>query len=219
MQADLSGSFNLDQEEAEWFKAVAADASKSGAREAAHFKSIAAGWRRVLESRYDAYLKEGLAEIRPYSRENGTLFYPGLELTRTTEVMSGLKASLPDLHQALLVYPKPTEQNYESRFFVIKQKIEGRPTFTLKHWMIDTSPEHLVLVERLFYMSHTLNTMQVVIAAMPYDDKRTLVALTNQSFTEKVAGRGGAIAHAIGRKVVTSQILPLFENLQAAVAE
>jgi hypothetical protein len=219
MQADLYRSFNLDQEETRWFKAAADDAAKLGAQGADRVQPIVDSWRRVLASRYDAYLKEGLAAIRPYKLKGGKQFHPGRELTRTTEVMSGLKAALPDLHRALLIFPKPTQQKYESRFFVIKQIIEDRPGFVLKHWMLDSHPDHLVLVERLFYMSHTLNTMQVVIVAMPYDDKRTLVALTNQSFTEAVAGMGGKIAHAIGRKIVTGQILPLFENLQKAVAK
>ena len=219
MQADLLESFNLGQEEARWFKAATDDAAKRGAQGAARVQPIVASWRRVLASRYDAYRKGGLAAIRSYQREDGKQFYPGRELSKTTNAMPGLKATLPDLHQALLVYPKPAQHNYESRFFVIKQIIEDRPAFVLKHWVLDTRPDHLVLIERLFYMSHSLNTMQIVIAAMPYDDKRTLVTLTNQSFTEAVAGRGGAIAHAIGRKIVTRQVRPLFENLQAAVTK
>ncbi|MBW1821796.1 MAG: hypothetical protein JRI92_08535 [Deltaproteobacteria bacterium] len=63
-------------------------------------------------------------------------------------------------------------------------------------------------------MSHSLNSLQVVIGCLPYKNG-TLVVLLNQVFTEKVnVTIGKGIVKKVGRIIVEKKILPIFENLR-----
>jgi len=96
---------------------------------------------------------------------------------------------------------------------------ENRPLFVLKHWISDIQPAYALITERQYYLSHPLDSLQVVIGCLPYR-QGTLVGLLNQAFTEKVdVGIGRSIAKGFGRKVVEKKIRPIFENLRAALVE
>lgn len=58
-----------------------------------------------------------------------------------------------------------------------------------------------------------LDAVQVEILCLPFKDG-TIIGLGGQSFTAKVAGFGGFIAHKIGRRQMAIQIRPMFEALQ-----
>jgi hypothetical protein len=82
----------------------------------------------------------------------------------------------------------------------------------LKHWLADIRPDHALIAERQFYISNTLDSLQVVVLCIQ-DGDATLVALLSETFTGKVS-IGGAIAHRVGRQRMRKKIWPLFEALQ-----
>ncbi|MEJ2130906.1 MAG: hypothetical protein P8Y95_04625 [Gammaproteobacteria bacterium] len=51
---------------------------------------------------------------------------------------------------------------------------------------------------------------------LPYGD-RLLAVLLNQTFTPKVAGFGGGMAHSIGRKRLAKAIEEMFDLVKTAV--
>jgi len=86
--------------------------------------------------------------------------------------------------------------------------------FALKHWVLDIQPDYALIAERHYYMTHSLNSLQVVIGCLPYKNG-TLVALLNQAFTEKVnITIGKRVAKKVGRIIVERKIRPMFENLR-----
>jgi len=63
-------------------------------------------------------------------------------------------------------------------------------------------------------VGHTYNSLQIIILCLPYKDG-TLVALLNQTFTDKVTGILSSLRHCIGRYCVQEKIKPFFDKLRA----
>jgi len=206
LRAKPGDDFNFSQEELAWVGQAAA----SGAEPV---QAAAGVMRRVLESRYLAYRKTGLAGLPPYARRDGKQVRPGAELAATTEAMPLLRKELPDFYQAYRNYPKTGAEGLQHHFFWDKKTVEGRPMFSLRHEMVQIKPDGATIANREFYISNNLNTLQVAIALLPYGTQ-TLVVLANQTYTDKVSGSGRFVAVRVGRNIVESNIKPLFEQLQ-----
>ena len=188
----------------------------------AEYKSKAAAvsqiMRRVLKNRYAAYLGGGLNALAPYQRSKSLKVSPAEELIIATESMSILQRYFPQFYLCLRHFPEKSTEKITHQFFWVKQRQDKRTLFVLKHWLADIDPEYALIVERQYYLSHTLNSLQVGILCLPYSSG-TLVALLNQAFTEKVDVKvGKRIAQRVGRQQVVKQIRPLFESLQAVFA-
>jgi hypothetical protein len=208
LAAKPGDDFNFSKEELTWVKQAAAGGGNPE-------KAAAGVMRRVLESRYLAYRNAGLKGIMPYVRSKSQA-YPGAELVAATEAMPVLRQKLPDFYNAYRNYPQGSVKGLDNSFFWEKKTSEGRPMFSLLHEMVQVGPEGAAIASREFYISNNLNTLQVVIVILPYG-KQSLVALVNQSFTEKVAGTGRFASVHVGRAIVASNIKPIFENLQKAL--
>ncbi|HSO18258.1 MAG TPA: hypothetical protein VLT88_02300, partial [Desulfosarcina sp.] len=114
-------------------------------------------------------------------------------------------------------YPEKMPPKLAHRYFWAKQTEADRPLFVLKHWILDIQPDYALITERRFYLSHSLNSLQIVIGCLPHGDG-TLVVLLNQAFTEKVNMKiGQTIAKAIGHREVEKNIRPIFEDLRSAL--
>lgn len=94
---------------------------------------------------------------------------------------------------------------------------QGRRAFVLAHWMVDINENYALIAERQYYVTHTYDTLQNMIACLPYRGG-TLVGLLNQTFTGKVAGFARGIRHDVGRSRIQETIRPLFELLRNAFA-
>lgn len=204
--------FNLSTEEIGWFNQAAALFKPGATPTPALAEAMAATYRRVLASRYAAYRTGGLDGIAPYARKKGAATSPGKELISTTETMGLLRTKHPELYQAVRNYPAKGDY-VQHRYFWVKSTVEGRPLFALKHEMARVEPDFVYIVDRHYYMSQTLNALQVAIVCLPYQGG-TLVGLVNQSFVDKVGG--SSIGRRIGRRIVESETKPLFERLKAA---
>ena len=209
LRAKPGDDFNFSKDELAWVGQAAA----SGVDPA---QAAAGVMRRVLESRYLAYRKDGLAGLPPYARRDGKQVNPGAELAATTEAMPLLRKELPDFYQAYRNYPKGAAAGLQHSYFWDKKTVEGRPMFSLRHEMVQVKPDGAAITNREFYISNNLNTLQVAIALLPYGTQ-TLVVLANQTYTDKVSGSGRFVAVHVGRNIVESNIKPLFEQLQKAL--
>jgi len=211
LRAEPGDDFNFSEEELAWIRQAAA----AGGNPA---QAAAGVMRRVLEGRYLAYHKAGIEGLPPYARRGGARFSPAAELAATTEAMPLLRKELPDFYQAYRDYPKAGAHSLQQRFFWEKKTVEGRPMFSLRHEMVQIKPDGATIANREFYISNSLNTLQVAIALLP-QGRQTLVVLANQTSTDKVAGAGRFVAVRIGRNMVESNIKPLFEQLQEALGK
>jgi hypothetical protein len=196
-------------------RAQAVRDSGDGAADADRAMSRAMG--EVLKGRYLAYQKAGLSGVPPYQVGPSQQVSPALELTTATESMRLLKNRAHAYFQCLLFFPDQCSPEYVHQFSLTKQEDEHhRPLFVLKHWISDIHPDYALITERQYYLSHTLNSLQVTIGCLPYRGG-TLVVLFNQTFTDKVdVAVGKSIVKLFGRMKVEKHIRPIFEGLQAA---
>lgn len=180
-------------------------------------KAMSSATREVLKGRYLSYRKSGMAGLAPYQIGASKQIDPSKEMITATETMRLVKERFPDFYKCLRFYPETNSAQFAHQYYWVKQTESNRPLFYLKHWIMDIQPDHALIAERRFYISHSLNSLQVVIGCLPNGDS-TLVVLLNQAFTEKVNMKyGKTIAKSIGYKQVDKNIRPMFENLQKAL--
>ena len=211
MKVAPSDNFNFSQEE------IALILKMSGADSDAAFDAMARAMRAILKQRYLSYHTKGLMGLAPYQFGPSEQIHPSKELIAATEKMRLVKERFPDFYDCLRFYPDKTSSALTQQFYWAKQTESGRPLFLLKHWILKIQPDYALIAERRFYLSHSLNSLQVTIGCFPHGDK-TLVVLLNQTFTEKVnmsIGRG--FAKRVGYGQVKKNILPIFENLRSAI--
>ena len=192
-----------------------AEALKGEAKDGpSSIEAMSGAMRDVLKGRYLSYRSEGLDGLAPYQFGPDTQIAPSVELSAATEAMKLLRERFPVYYTYLRYYPGKKTSEYVNQFYWAKQRESNRPLFLLKHWILDIQPNYALITERRFYLSHSLNSLQVVIGCLP-DGDSTLVVLLNQTFTEKVnMAIGKTIAKTIGYREVEKNIRPMFENLR-----
>ncbi len=202
--------YNLSRKEIALFKQAAKNMKTGTTVDRAMTKAMG----EVLKNRYLSYRRKGLKGVATYQISASEQANPAKELIVATESVVILKEKFPTYYRCLRFYPDQNVSNFVHQFFLVKQQEEGRPMFALKHLVLDIQPDYALITERQYYMSHTLNSLQVVIGCLPYKNG-TLVVLLNQVFTEKVnITIGKRIAKKVGRTIVEKKIRPMFENLR-----
>jgi hypothetical protein len=217
MEIETDDDFNFSLDEIAIIK-KRSDASKvEGKGGKAAIDAMSGAMREVLKDRYLAYRKKGLDGLAPYQFGPSKQVTPSAELIAATEAMRILQERFSKYYQCLRHYPDKDCAEYVHGFYWVKQRESDRPLFLLKHWILDIQPDYALITERRFYLSHSLNSLQVVIGCLP-DGESTLVVLLNQTFTEKVnMSVGKSIAKTIGYRQVEKNIRPIFENLRRAL--
>jgi hypothetical protein len=200
MGASKGGQLNLSAAEIEQFRKL----NDAGA--------VNAELQAMLKARYEAYRREGLKGIVPYARGGNKTVSPGEELAQAiNEALPGDR--LPDYRKALLNYPGDGLPEMKQRFFLYKQTVEDRPTFTLAHRTSARSANTAVLTEEEYYVTHSYNCNFVIAAGFTVQGG-TLVFYMNRTFTDQVAGFGSGMKHGIGRSQMLSNVAAMLEGIR-----
>ena len=202
---DGGDSFNLSKEEIKKWK----DASKNSKDK---IQTASIFYQEILEKRLLEYQEKGIKGISTY-RHLGADTSVALGMEKSSAFLNSFKKLIPDLYSDYMNFPKTTSKGTKQSFFILKDELEGRPTFILKHQMSKENANMFVVAERQFYISHDLDAIQTQILCIPYKDG-TLIALSSQSYTPKVSGFARGMAVEIGRKMMGKQILPMLEKIQ-----
>jgi hypothetical protein len=210
------GTVNLNEEELRALQKVAIGAQDSGADKQQTLAAMETAIRDLLAARVNEYRHGGLAAVSLYDLD-GKQIHPGDYLADSLQPLSLLREEDPDFYKAFAKFPTEQENNYGDRFYV---SIENNPELggsvtSLKHWMIEKTDSYALIAERKFYISYSLDAMNTLILVLP-DGEDCYVFLLNLTFTQKVTGIGGFIAHKVGRSKVKHNVVPLLEGLQAA---
>ena len=210
------GTLNMNKEELRALQTVALDARDSGKDQQQILADMEVAIRDLLAARVNEYLHGGLAAVSPYDLD-GKQIHPGDYLADSMQPLALLREEDPDFYKAFAEFPNEHGKDYGDRFFVsIEENPElGGSVTSLKHWMIEQSPDYALIAERKFYISYSLDAMNTLILLFP-DGEECYVFLLNLTFTQKVTGIGGFIAHKVGRSKVKYNVVPLLEGLQAA---
>ena len=215
LQKNPGKDYNLSAEEIELFKTAANKRSAN----ASDIDTAAVTLRVILKQRYLSYRHQGLLGIPGYKISANSQVSPSDELIAATDSLLLLKNRYPGYYQCLRFYPECEAPYISHQFFWVKQEESGRPMFVLKHWFMDIQPNYGLITERHYYLSHSLNSLQVVIGCLPHGD-HTLVVLFNQVFTEKVnVTVGKRIAKKVGLSIVEKKVRPIFENLRSVFSK
>ncbi|WP_419659988.1 hypothetical protein Dvar_03260 [Desulfosarcina variabilis str. Montpellier] len=217
MEIEPDDAFNFSTEEIALIRKRADKLKGKEKHGKAAIDAMSSAMRDVLKGRYLSYRKKGPAGLAPYQFGPSKQVTPSAELIAATEAMRIVQKRYPRYYQCLRYYPEKSDAGYVHGFYWAKQRESDRPLFLLKHWILDIQPDYALITERRFYLSHSLNDLQVVIGCLPHGDN-TLVVLLNQTFTEKVnMSIGKTIAKTIGYREVEKNIRPIFENLRKAL--
>ncbi len=199
-------AFNLSKEEIERWQKVKKTRNKNRRELASSF------FQEVLEQRMQAYLRGGVNGIASYE-DDGDDIEVSQGLKSSSIALNSFKRFFPEFYKDYINYPKVSSKKYKESFYYYKDVMDDRPVFMLKHRMVESKDNMLMVTERQFYISHGLDAIQMQLICLPYKDG-TFIGLSSQSFTGKVAGFGRSIAVKVGRSMMSKQIRPMLESLQ-----
>ncbi len=169
-------------------------------------------FQELLTQRLQAYLDNGVNGISAYEHsDRDSTVVKGIK--KSSLGLSVFKKWFGKMYKDYLNYPKTSSHNYKQSFYLIKDKMDGRVVFILKHQMVEEKKDIILIAERQFYISNSLDAIQTQILCTPYKDG-AFVALSSQSFTNKVSGFARGMAVKVGRRMMANQIRPIFEVLE-----
>ena len=212
--AGAGSTFNLSKGEIASLQSLRSQHSGRCDRDPACVQAFNAAHSDLLYERMMAYRRGGLSAVAPYQREKNAAASPADELRGAGEALAFLKQQMPSLYKAFMEYPASQIEGVEHSFLWKKQSVQDRPTFALSHRMVHNGPDGLVMLAREFYVGQSYNSLLVAAGAFPQGE-RTLVVYVNRTSTDQVAGFASGTRHAIGRKMMISEIKKNFEDLKA----
>jgi hypothetical protein len=198
--------FNLSEEEIGLFKSVdEKELDSSG--------SIVKMLRDILYDRYQKYQAKGLSGVAPYARKKGRFVFPGEELKSSIDSMEIVKEHFPEFHRKVMEYPGANDDSGNSKFYWLKVDTNNRPNFVLTHQLSDISEEYAIIVEKVYYSLHTVDSSLIAIGCLP-SDEGTVVFYMNHLFTDHVAGFAHAIKKSEGKARIAKSVSEYFGNLR-----
>ena len=87
----------------------------------------------------------------------------------------------------------------------------------LVHVVSGRENDRLAVIERRFYVSRSLNSLQAVAVAFPIDEG-TAIFYANRTGTDQVTGFGSSIAKGVGRTIMRGQLERMIEAFQKDTA-
>lgn len=204
------GAFNLSEGEIARLQALSETVDRLDETAMARVSSL---YRDILAQRFRSYLAEGVGGIAHYYRKPGVFSSPAEELTKIETEAAVLQKYCGRLYREIIRYPEG-QQNLDHSYRVVKKLINKRPAFVLVHRAVDASDRYVFVAQREFFVGHTYNSLFALVLMLPWEGG-TLVVLTTDSFTDKVAGFASRIAKPIGRQRVTAAVMPVLVSLKA----
>jgi hypothetical protein len=158
---------------------------------------VDAAQQAMLKERYEAYRKNGLKGILSYAGGAKNAGSPGELLTLAIKETRTLDR-LPGYANALLSFPADPLPGMEHRFFAYEQEVQGRPTFILSHRAAVRGEHDALITEQRYYVSQNYTCRFIANECFEVPGG-TLLFYVNRVFTDRVAGVGSTLKHAIGR--------------------
>lgn len=206
--------FNLSAEDIARIKELP-DLNPASSTPLSAAERASAALRDVLRHRYIAYRDEGTAGIDDYQRSDSRTVSPSVNLQSATGRYRIIAHYFPQFYSELEAWP---QTGAEGNRFVhsltwSRSEQSGRPLFVLEHSMHDLHEEYALIVQRQYYISHTLDNLQVAMLLLPEGEQTVLFILT-QTSTDKVTGMGRFVAAPIGRHMIKRNVEPIFSVLR-----
>ena len=172
--------------------------------------ALQATLREILAERLAAYRSRGLAGIAPYQRADGEESPAAAQLERAFGALKVTRQVVPAAYRAMAEFPKPVPEGVESRFYWIVHEAQDRLAVALAHVVYGRAGDAIAYIERRFYVSHSLNSLQAVALVLPIEEG-TAVFYANRTGTDQVTGFGSSVAKEIGRRIMRGELERLGE--------
>ncbi|MDJ0866965.1 MAG: hypothetical protein QNK03_12710, partial [Myxococcota bacterium] len=172
--------------------------------------ALQAALREILAERLAAYRSRGLAGIAPYQRAGGKQSPAAAQLERAFSALRMTRRVVPPAYRAMSEFPKPVPEGVESRFYWILHEARDRMAVALAHVVYGRAGDAIAFIERRFYVSNSLNSLQAVALVLPIEEG-TAVFYANRTGTDQVTGFGSSVAKEIGRRIMRGELERLGE--------
>lgn len=153
--------------------------------------------RDILIGRYEAYRASGLEGVAGYVRSKRKTIDIGRELTAFTETFEPFEPEFPSYYRVMRHFPAGADC-CEHLFRWMKVDLNKRPAFALSHTFIEKTEDKLLVTERHYYVTHSVNSLQVTISWLPYDED-TYMSLAVTANTDVLESALGRVFRGIGR--------------------
>jgi hypothetical protein len=203
LAAKAGKSFNLSKREIAEISQLAATLERNSP-DSAYVDVANQALRNLLAARYRAYLADGLNGLEPYARSKKNVVDAGTELRLTNEQLIPIQQFFPAYYDTLVNYPASADC-CEHSFLWMKVKIAGRPIFALVHRVTLVGEDFALVTERYFYSTHSLNSLQVTVAWLPFEDG-TYMGLATSASADILSGFKGKVLRAVGRDTALDMV-------------
>lgn len=173
-------------------------------------------YRDILVHRLQEYRRMGIDGISAYARGNRSEAHPSEDLRGAIASLAGLSARCPSFYGSFSSYPDRSDPAVSHRFFWAVQRVQGRPTVVLSHWVLQLHPDFAILGQRQFYVGQGYDALQTLVGAFAVGNGNSLVFYVNRTSTEQVSGFGSSIAHRLGNRVMLEEVESLFRALRTS---
>ena len=123
-----------------------------------------------------------------------------------------LKKLYPKLYNLLKRYPQPVEYSVAEDYFWYMVDLDDRPAIGLSHRLHTRIDDATFIIERGYYISHTIDAVQIIVSLIPVQEGLLLV-YNNRTWTEKITGLFSTIKRKIAYKIMISEMEHVLENL------
>jgi hypothetical protein len=173
--------------------------------------------RKILIGRYQAYMERGLNGIPEYRRSKKKTVNIGDELKLTTETFEPFSPDFPAYYRAMRNFPDGADC-CEHVFRWLKVKINKRPAFALSHTFFRKTDDMLIITERHFYVTHTINSVQVTVSWIPYDEN-TYMGLAVSASTDILESLIGRALKPLGRNKARDMVAEVLDDMRTEFQE
>ena len=179
-------------------------AATSGGRKARR-TALQSAMREILATRFAAYRSGGLEAITPYARGGDKEGLPAGQLKRAFRALQITKQLAPNTYAAMANFPAKPPESVQNRFYWLTHEAQNRVVVALLHVVSGRENDRLAVIERRFYVSRSLNSLQAVAVAYPIEEG-TVVFIANRTGTDQVTGFGSSIAKGVGRTMLRREL-------------
>jgi hypothetical protein len=212
VEVEAGSNFNLSSEEIAGLRDVSIRLREAPEQE--RKSKVMQHFRELLAERVRAYQQQGIAGVAGYARKKGNAD-PAADLRHSVPPATGLLArDAPDFYRALKGDPGSAPSTVQSSFIWLLQELNGRPAVVLAHRILGGDGGNTFFAQRDFYVGHTFDALQLIVGCFGLAEE-SVVFYANSTYTEQVTGFGSGAAHAIGRKIMTAEVIKLFESIRA----
>ena len=169
--------------------------------------------REILLARYNAYRENGLAGVAGYDRSTRKRVDVGAELKLTNDAAKVFEDQFPEFVKVMVAYPEGAEC-CEHIFRWFKAKIRKRPVFALSHTVLRVQDDIVMIMERVYYSSSQLNSLQINTTWVPFEDGGYL-GLTTSASADILDSALGRMLRPIGRNKAIDIVEGVMEETKA----